>query len=84
MAVKIRLARMGKKKNPVYRLVVADQRSKRDGRVIETIGHYTPQSSAKPIVLKKERVDYWLGKGVVPTATVATLLKRAAKAAPTS
>jgi small subunit ribosomal protein S16 len=75
MAVRIRLRRVGSKKNPIWRVVVADQRSPRDGRTIETIGHYNPQTEPSTIVLDKERVQHWLTQGAQPTRTVAKLLR---------
>jgi len=73
--VRIRLRRMGAKKNPFYRVVVADQQSPRDGRFIEIIGTYDPKGSK--IDLKRERVEYWLGTGAQPSDSVARLLKTA-------
>ncbi|MGI8429623.1 MAG: 30S ribosomal protein S16 [Solirubrobacteraceae bacterium] len=74
MAVRLRLTRVGGRKNPVWRVVVADQRSKRDGRVIETVGHYNAQTEPSTIVLNEERIRDWLGRGAQPTATVRKLL----------
>lgn len=73
--VKVRLSRVGGKKEPFYRVVVSDERSPRDGRFIEQIGTYDP--SKKPFALKveKERVDYWLGKGAQPSESVKRLLQ---------
>ncbi|MFH1263815.1 MAG: 30S ribosomal protein S16 [Pseudomonadota bacterium] len=81
MAVKIRLRRYGRKKIPTYRVVVTDQRAKRDGRVIEAIGSYDPRKETGGTVIKQERVAYWIGKGAQPTRTVAQMLKRVAKGA---
>ena len=75
--VKIRLRRMGAKKNPFYRIVVADSRSPRDGRFIEEIGTYNPLSSPSEFELDLERVDYWLKNGAQPTDTVRALIKKA-------
>lgn len=75
MAVRLRLTRVGGKKDPVWRVVVADQRSPRDGRVIETIGQYNAQTEPSTIVLKEDRVREWLDKGAQPTETVRKLLK---------
>ena len=61
MAVRLRLTRIGGRKNPIWRVVVADQRSKRDGRVIETVGHYNAQTEPSTIVLNEERIRDWLG-----------------------
>ncbi len=75
MAVKIRLKRMGKIRAPFYRIVVADSRTKRDGRVIEEIGTYNPKTEPSTINVKSERAQYWLGVGAQPTEAVAALLK---------
>jgi small subunit ribosomal protein S16 len=80
MSVKIRLMRMGKKKQPTYRLVVADSRSPRDGRFIEIVGTYDPRAEPSAIKLDQERVAHWLGRGAQPTEPVAKLLKIAATA----
>lgn len=75
MAVRLRLTRVGGRKNPIWRVVVADQRSKRDGRVLETVGHYNAQTQPSTIVLDEERVRHWLDRGAQPTDTVKKLLK---------
>ena len=75
MAVKIRLKRMGKIRTPFYRIVVADSRTKRDGRVIEEIGTYNPKTEPSTIHVVSERAQYWLGVGAQPTEAVAALLK---------
>ena len=75
MAVKIRLKRMGKIRAPYYRIVVADSRTKRDGRVIEEIGKYHPTEEPSVIIVDSERALYWLGVGAQPTEQVAALLK---------
>ena len=75
MAVKIRLKRMGKIRTPFYRIVVADSRTKRDGRVIEEIGTYNPKTEPSTIKVDGERAQYWLGVGAQPTEAVAALLK---------
>lgn len=75
MAVKIRLARHGAKKRPFYRVVVADSESPRDGRFLETVGTYNPLPNPAAVSLKKERVQYWMDQGAIPTNTVKTLLK---------
>ncbi len=75
MAVRLRLTRVGGRKNPIWRVVAADQRSKRDGRVLETIGHYNAQTQPSTIVLDEERVRHWLERGAQPSETVAKLLK---------
>lgn len=77
MAVKVRLARAGAKKSPFYRIVVADERSPRDGRFIEKIGHYDPTANPKNVLIDLERLDYWLQNGAKPTATVASLARKA-------
>jgi small subunit ribosomal protein S16 len=66
---------MGSRKNPQWRIVVADRRSPRDGRTIETIGHYNPQTDPSVIVVDEERARHWLEHGAQPTRTVATLLR---------
>jgi len=75
MATRIRLRRVGSKKNPIWRIVVADRRSPRDGRTIETIGHYNPQTDPSVIVIDEERAQHWLEHGAQPTPTVAGLLR---------
>ena len=75
MAVKIKLTRLGKIRNPQYRVVVADSRTRRDGRVIETIGKYHPKEEPSLIEIDSERAQYWLGVGAQPTEPVETLLK---------
>lgn len=73
--VKIRLARFGSKKNPHYRIVVADSRSPRDGRSIETIGRYNPQTNPSEIVIDAEKAKRWLAVGAQPSDPVRKLLK---------
>jgi small subunit ribosomal protein S16 len=73
--VRIRLRRVGSNKNPIWRIVVADRRSPRDGRSIETIGHYNPQPEPSLIEVDEERARHWLSRGARPTRTVATLLR---------
>ena len=75
MAARMRLARVGSKKNPIYRVVVADSRSPRDGKFIEIVGRYNPQTDPSTIEFDEEKVKDWLGKGVQPSGTVARLLK---------
>lgn len=82
MAVKLRLMRFGKKKQPVYRLVAADTRFPRDGRFIEILGTYEPRTEPTRVVIDRDRVDDWLRRGAKPTETVARLLRQDA-AAPT-
>ncbi len=75
MSVKLRLTRVGSKKNPIYRVVAADSRSPRDGRFIEIVGRYNPQSEPSLIELDEAKVKDWLGKGAQPTEAVARLIK---------
>jgi len=75
MATKIGLARVGSKKNPIYRVVVADARSPRDGRFIEIIGRYNPQTNPSTIELDEAKVRDWIAKGAQPTDPVKRLLK---------
>jgi len=75
--VKIRLRRMGAKKTPFYRIVVADSRDPRDGRFIEEIGTYNPLTEPSEIKINLERAKYWIGTGAQPTDTVRALLKKA-------
>ncbi|MDY0003172.1 MAG: 30S ribosomal protein S16 [Polyangia bacterium] len=77
MAVKVRLARAGAKKNPFYRIVVADSRSPRDGRFIEKLGHYDPTVEPTNILINLERLDYWLQNGATATRTVVSLARKA-------
>ena len=77
MAVKIRLRRMGQKKAPFYRIIVADSRSPRDGRFIEEIGTYDPNQDPSVIIFDEEAAKNWLATGAQPTDTVAKLLKAA-------
>lgn len=74
MAVKLRLRRMGKKKQPIYKVVAADSRSPRDGKFIEAIGLYNPKTNPATVDIKEERAMYWLGVGAQPTDTVKNLL----------
>jgi small subunit ribosomal protein S16 len=77
MAVKIRLTRVGSKKNPIYRVVVADSRSPRDGRFIEIVGRYNPQTDPSTIDLDEAKIEDWIAKGAQPTAPVSRLIKAA-------
>ena len=81
MAVRIRMKRVGTKNTPVYRIVVADSRSPRDGKFIEEIGTYQPLKKEDNFVLNLERAKYWVGKGAKPSDTVASFIKKANKAA---
>ena len=76
MAVKIRLKRMGAKKAPFYRVIVADSRSPRDGRFIDTIGTYNPLTTPAEIKLNEESAIKWLNNGAIPTETVKNLLSK--------
>ena len=75
MAVRIRLTRIGGKKNPIWRVVAADQRSARDGRIIETLGQYNAQTEPSTIKIDEERVRHWLAQGAQPSEQVKKLLK---------
>jgi small subunit ribosomal protein S16 len=83
MALKVRLARLGAKKKPYYRLVVAESGAKRDGRFLEIVGFYDPNKNPALIEIKRDRLDDWLAKGARPTETAASLIK-ARRAAPTA
>ena len=76
MAVKIRLKRLGSKKNPFYRVVVADERSPRDGRFIEEIGTYNPVATPTEVKVDAEKAKQWIANGAQPTDTVKALLKK--------
>jgi len=76
LPVKLRLRRMGKKKQPVYKVVAADSRSPRDGKFLEDVGLYNPLTKPHTVDLKEDRVYYWLDKGAQPTDTVKSLLKQ--------
>jgi len=76
MAVKIRLARHGAKKNPFYRIVISDSESPRDGRYLEAVGTYDPVANPAKVVFKGERIKYWMDQGARPTDTVKNLLKK--------
>jgi small subunit ribosomal protein S16 len=75
MAVVIRLKRIGTRKKPFFRVVVADSRSSRDGKVIEELGHYDPRKETDKVVVNAERVNYWLGQGARPTDKTKSVLK---------
>ena len=72
--LRIRLRRMGAKKHPSYRLVVADARAPRDGRFVEIIGHYDPMTEPETVVIKEDKALHWLGQGAKPSATAERLL----------
>ena len=82
MALKVRLARLGAKKKPFYRLVVAESGSKRDGRFLDIVGYYDPNKNPAQIEIKRELLDSWLAKGARPTQTAASLIK--SRPAPTA
>ena len=75
MAVRIRMARYGKKNDPFYRLVIADKERPRDGKFIEVVGVYDPNNKTQKLKADKDRIAYWIGKGATPSETVANLLK---------
>jgi small subunit ribosomal protein S16 len=75
LAVRIRLTRVGARNNPIWRVVATDQRSPRDGRFIEVLGHYNPQTEPSTIEMDEERVRAWLQKGAQPSGTVKKLMK---------
>jgi small subunit ribosomal protein S16 len=77
MSVRIRLSRHGAKKKPFYRIVAADSRRARDGRFLEIVGTYDPNSEPATITLKEERIQHWLGNGATPSKTVAELMRKA-------
>ena len=80
MAVRIRLKRIGAKNSPVYRIVVADSRSPRDGRFIEELGTYHPQQRGTNFTINYDRAQYWISKGAQPSETVASFIQKAGKA----
>ncbi len=82
MAVKLRLMRMGKKKQPTYRVVAAESRSPRDGRFIEIVGTYAPRKDPSEVLLKMDRIDYWLSEGAKPTEAVEKLVTISRSAPP--
>ena len=77
MSVKIRLRRTGRKKQPLFRIVIADSRSPRDGKFIEVVGQYAPRQGENALNLKADRVNHWLDNGAQPTDTVRSLLRKA-------
>jgi small subunit ribosomal protein S16 len=74
MAVRIRLTRLGKKKKPFYRIIVADSQSKRDGKFLEVVGTYDPLQNPAAIKINTEKLQEWIGKGALPTNTVQSLI----------
>jgi len=81
VSVRVRLTRVGSRKNPVWRVVVADQRSPRDGRVIETVGRYNPQRQPSEIVLDHDRISHWIDRGAQPSDTVRRLIRASSRGA---
>jgi len=81
MAVRIRLTRLGRKKKPFYRIIVADSECKRDGKFLDILGTYDPLQDPAAIKIDHEKLQDWLGKGALPTTTVRTLIKQQATAA---
>ena len=75
MSVRIRLKRVGAKNHPVFRVVVADSRSPRDGKFIEEIGTYHPAKTADKVAIKMDRVEYWIGQGAIPSDTVKSFIR---------
>ncbi len=74
MAVRMRLTRVGSVKNPIYRIVVVDSRARRDGRALDTVGHYNPRTEPSTIEIDADKAQQWLAKGVQPSRTVQKLL----------
>lgn len=81
MALKIRLTKVGSVHQPLYRVVVAEARSRRDGAAVENLGTYRPGNKGNPIAINLDRVDYWLSKGARPTDTMHAMIKRARRSA---
>lgn len=81
MALKIRLTKVGSVHQPLYRVVVAEARSRRDGAAVENLGTYTPKAKGNPVKLNLERVDYWISKGAKPTNTMHAMIKKARRSA---
>jgi small subunit ribosomal protein S16 len=81
MALKIRLTKVGSVHQPLYRVVVAEARSRRDGAAVENLGTYRPGDKGNPIHVNMERVDYWLSKGALPTNTMHSMIKKARRLA---
>ena len=81
MAVRIRLTRLGKKKKPFYRIIVADSECKRDGKFLDIVGTYDPLKDPAMIKIDNEKLQEWIGKGALPTTTVRSLIKKASAAA---
>ncbi len=81
MAVRIRLTRMGRKKKPFYRIVVANNEAPRDGKFLEIVGTYDPTRDPAAVTLDTEKLNHWLGRGAEPTVTVRSLIRKHAAAA---
>lgn len=81
MAVRIRLTRLGRKKHPFYRIIVADSESKRDGKFLDILGTYDPLQEPAAIKIDDAKLQDWLGKGALPTTTVKSLIKKASETA---
>jgi small subunit ribosomal protein S16 len=81
MAVRIRLTRLGRKKKPFYRIIVADAECKRDGKFLDVVGTYDPLKNPAAIIIDNDKLQEWLGRGALPTTTVKSLIKKAASAA---
>lgn len=79
--VKVRLTRLGSKKSPFYRIIATDSRTPRDGRFLEILGYYDPIKNPEVLLVKQDRVDYWLSVGAQMTDTVASLVRRSKKQA---
>lgn len=84
MALKIRLSRIGAVHKPIYHVVVAEARSRRDGAAVEVLGTYSPRAAGQQLTLDVARADYWVSKGATPTDTAVGLIKKAKKAAATA
>jgi small subunit ribosomal protein S16 len=82
VAVRLRLTRVGSRKNPIWRVVATDGRSPRDGRVLEIVGRYNPQPQPSEIVLDRERIDHWLARGAQPSDTVRKLIRAVERGTP--
>ena len=80
MAVRIRLTRMGRKKQPYYRIIVANNEAKRDGKFLDIIGTYDPMQDPAAVTIDTEKLNEWLGKGAEPSATVSNIIKKYAAA----
>lgn len=80
MAVRIRLTRLGRKKKPFYRIIVADSESKRDGKFLDIVGTYDPLKDPALVTIDNDKLQDWLGKGALPTTTVKSLLKKVSTA----